>query len=602
MGSHGRVSSFTIQQQHLDPASVGPTMGTGSQGPSPSAFGPFSGFRHFIYEPAETQRYKLVKDVAFNPSNSAHWNDARELMRRLAKFIRGAPKPTGSDLENPDLPSGYTYFLQLIAHDLVHSSISLSHSDGEMWGLKNVRDTPLCLDTIYGGGPTECPHAYQVNGSDFRSLLRLGNTRKDKTDTGHGGPPGDIARATTGPVHNLKKASYPEALIGDPRNDSHAIISQMVALFHRLHNTIAKALDLPSTSDRFADAQRRFVAAQAACVLIYRNLIRHDLLPRLLDKRVLQAYQDGATTLISPHSTQNADDWQAAVEFTSGFFRFAHAMIRPIYLFNKQPTAQGEAEHRFEIDRILHQNSEKRPELMPFEMRWLVDWDHFFKPDASNRSIRIGPWSEVGIGQDDDRNDGGLIARDLLSSIAVRPWSIRALVEELRSRPALAALLDQSPLFELVPGSTNPPWAGRIRTWLEAQSQRAYLEADRMKAEEMEHLADDPPIPFFVRFEAEAEGAGKHLGILGSIVLAETIYDILQSGFAGASGSDTLADQIKSVSRTITDGTSENIFAFLVPEQTPDEPPQTEIRNFEALLRFLKSRTPAPAQPQPGHN
>ncbi|MFY0022451.1 hypothetical protein ABTQ05_21220, partial [Acinetobacter baumannii] len=45
-------------------------------------------------------------------------------------------------------------------------------------------------------------------------------------------------------------------------------------------------------------------------------------------------------------------------------------------------------------------------------------------------------------------------------------------------------------------------------------------------------LAADPPLPFFIRFEAAwggrgGGGEGRHLGVLGSIIVAETIYGAL---------------------------------------------------------------------------
>ncbi|MBX9699576.1 MAG: hypothetical protein K2X74_09070, partial [Acetobacteraceae bacterium] len=40
-------------------------------------------------------------------------------------------------------------------------------------------------------------------------------------------------------------------------------------------------------------------------------------------------------------------------------------------------------------------------------------------------------------------------------------------------------------------------------------------------------LAADPPLPFYVLFEAEAERDGVSLGVLGSVIVAETVLGIL---------------------------------------------------------------------------
>ena len=80
----------------------------------------------------------------------------RNLMRKLSARISresdgNADRP--EDETNPNLPSGYTYLLQFIAHDMVNTSISLAVTRGRRFGFGNARQQPLTLETIYGGGP-----------------------------------------------------------------------------------------------------------------------------------------------------------------------------------------------------------------------------------------------------------------------------------------------------------------------------------------------------------------------------------------------------------------------------------------------------------------
>ena len=607
MNSHGGVSSFTMRQQQLDPKFVGReriAQRNGKQKPSDDDAS-FSGFQHFISKPTQEQQFTLSGKV-FDPSVPQQWGEAERLMRSLAHFIRNAPKPKVPGIYNPALPSGFTYFTQLVAHDLVHSSVSLSHTNGRVHGLRNVRDTPLRLETIYGGGPTECPHAYQGDAAGFRSRLRLGAARLNDYDQSHRDPLRDIARGTVAAVPGSKNARYTEALIGDPRNDSHAIISQLVVLFHRLHNTIVKKLEetngLPPTEDRLADSQRMFMAAQSACILIYRNIVRHDLLPRILHPDVRRAYEKNPARFVG-RRTKKKGDWRVPVEFTNGFFRFAHSMIRPRYLFNiEQPTESGLADHHFDIELILNQTSEKGPELMPLEEKWLIDWACFFGTHQGddnfdklqkiiNLSIRIGPWSSVSIGSENDKDDGGLIARDLLSSIAMGPWSIGALVGELRRHDDRAALLEASTFLNPVSkADKDPPWAESIRDWLSKRSEAVGTGSEfYLNAQEIRDLANDPPIPFFVRFEAgtDPDGLGTHLGILGSMVVADVIYGILQHDeIVNVGGFEKLTDQLIGLSKIITGRVSgKNIFGFL--SEFPGS--QGEISDFISLLSFLKS-------------
>ena len=50
------------------------------------------------------------------------------------------------------MPSGYPYLLQLIAHNIVASSLSFAVADGEL-AVKNARVEPMLLETINGNGP-----------------------------------------------------------------------------------------------------------------------------------------------------------------------------------------------------------------------------------------------------------------------------------------------------------------------------------------------------------------------------------------------------------------------------------------------------------------
>ena len=55
--------------------------------------------------------------------------------------------------ENPDIPSGYTYLAQLVAHDCVFTSAPTGAVSQIGTGVKSWRSSLLQLETIYGGGP-----------------------------------------------------------------------------------------------------------------------------------------------------------------------------------------------------------------------------------------------------------------------------------------------------------------------------------------------------------------------------------------------------------------------------------------------------------------
>jgi hypothetical protein len=556
------------------------------------------GFRHFIHKPNLDQRFTL-NGARFDPAHEESWARAERLMERLAALCL-VPPLTHTNRNNPDLPSGYTYFLQLIAHDLVHSSILTSRQEGRLFGLTNLRDMPLRLETIYGGGPAQCPHVYQSD-ANARHRLRLGRIRRG----GQAGAPArldpglvrDIARGTANTATDSGSDLHSVALIADPRNDSHAIISQMVVLFHLLHNTILKELDVGARAvtltDAFAEIGRKFIAAHAACVLVYRAIIRGDLLPKILHRDVLEAYERGAVPILEAEEPWH--EWRAPLELTHGFLRFAHAMIRPQYSLNPLtnfPTDPSGADGRaFKIAAVLDQSAERSASKMPFELKWLVEWQRFFGPNAVNLSVLIDPLGthqlETAIKSAD--NSKILTERDLLSSIAVQPWSVGALVKELKQTHG--NLLNRSPFLrrdrQAEGASGNrPPWHQPMSEWLASQNERV---GNALTAAEIDHLAADPPIPFFVRFEAGLDPAigGRHLGVLGSIVLADVIYGILQQDalFAIDSRAD-LSAQLESLSR--------HVFAGPGTRHSEVFGPLGKVKTFPDLLQYLGAQIEFP--------
>jgi hypothetical protein len=245
-----------------------------------------SGFRHFLGEPAPADRF-AIDGTAYDPTHPGQRARGQQLMRRLALRLEREPPPRDGVFDNPNIPSGYTYFFQLVAHDLVHSTAFLSLSEGRLATIANTRVTPLRLETIFGEGPAAEPELYERKSpqSRFNPVLRVGPLREDG-NLPIGGKPLlrperlDIARAVC-PFANVPRATgLPEALIGDVRNDDHPVLSQLVVLFHWLHNAIVDSLTtIPSHpgGSPFDVDHLNYLCARTATTLVYRNVIRHDL-------------------------------------------------------------------------------------------------------------------------------------------------------------------------------------------------------------------------------------------------------------------------------------------------------------------------------------
>jgi hypothetical protein len=563
MTAHGTISIWTADHSiKFQYRSSGPLAGAKSaSGPSADArleaIPPADaeadicppGFRHFLNNPDASQQFTL-DEILFDPTDQHQHDRADTLMKKLAGIMEFEPPQS----VNPDIPSGYTYLLQLIAHDLVESSLFLSRSQSGVIGLNNARFKPLRLETIFGGGPIECPYAYQKNECGFRDRLRLGQVRHDSTPyTGSTGDLRDIARARATEVPDAPaRPQFPEALIGDARNDSHAIVSQLVVMFHHLQRKILDNIEanqsIRPTQSEIVDAQRNFVATQSACGLIFRSIVRNDVLRKILHPDVHDAYDKGKVKVSDVPKELENGTWRVPLEFSFGFFRFGHAMIRAKYSFN----AKTNGANGHNVMAILEHTSEKRPDLMPLEDIWTIDWPRFFgNADNANFSVRIGPWShpllEKAI-RGDDQNEPGLTARDLMSSIATQPWSVRALAQALAKTHG--NLLQLSPFLRGdLSDPKNPPWFGAISNWL--QTRRCQWLGGCLDQKDIRTLAVDPPIPFFARFEAGLDPAiqGRHLGVLTSIVVADVFYGIFQNDhLPGVDDSQDPADQLQQLS------------------------------------------------------
>ena len=91
------------------------------------------GFRHFLGTPNASQRFRAF---GIDPlSSPAVLPQLRGLMYRLSRRMDAKvhwphQDRSAENWENPFIPSGYTYLLQFVAHDLVHSAIPLSVAGG----------------------------------------------------------------------------------------------------------------------------------------------------------------------------------------------------------------------------------------------------------------------------------------------------------------------------------------------------------------------------------------------------------------------------------------------------------------------------------------
>lgn len=354
------------------------------------------GFRHFLGDPGDGQRFRVYeRDPDASPENLERM---RGLMCRLSRRMDADiewpahERATCRSWENPNIPSGYTYLAQFVAHDLVQSSTPLSLANDMRGTTLNMRRSGLKLDTLYGAGPVSCPFAYALDdGADrSRTKLRLGRIQRDDRTTDAKCPFRDIPRAAaenqTGIDRGIPgRLALTDALLVDPRNDDHAILSQMTTLFALLHNGLVDLVTRAEGPRRNSVSQelahRRYLCARGATTLIYRNVVRHDLMRRLLHPEVYRAYAPEHAAFIDEvlqgpsgmrlDEALRQQEWRVPLEFSHGAFRFGHALVRNQYRINDIATN--------ELAENLEKTSLTDPINMPLNESWIVQWSQFFE-------------------------------------------------------------------------------------------------------------------------------------------------------------------------------------------------------------------------------
>lgn len=373
----------------------------------------------------------------------------------LALGRSGAVMDDASGVDEGDnhcIPAGFTFFGQFIAHDITADRSLLQHH-ANLKEVRNFRAPRLDLESVYAAGSSGTPYFYDVNDGDKFLLGR--------NDAGR---PDDLPRNSQG-----------RALVGDPRDDVHLIISQLHLAFLKFHNAVVdwvRVQGVPA-ADVFAEAQR----------LVrwhYQWIVVHEFLP-------LTVGQDLVDDVLTNGARFYAEVERPyiPVEFSDAAYRFGHSQIRAIYHLNA--TAQG---------RVF-------PDCVggcPVAAARVVDWRYFFNIDEGQQpqptrridarlvhSLIDLPPSVVGDTEIPDYHS--LAVRDLVRGRAL----------DLPSGEAIARAMGVAPLSADELDLQRRGWVGETPLW------------------------------YYVLKEAEVRGRGERLGDIGGRIVAEVLLGLLDA-------------------------------------------------------------------------
>jgi hypothetical protein len=412
--------------------------------------------------------------------------------RRLVDELARRMREHGGDLDHPDLPAGYTYFGQLVDHDLSFDPVSSLQLRNDPAEVEDFRTPRFDLDMLYGGGPQDMPYLYAQDRRSGGELLLVGDSRAQFG--------GRFA------AQDLPRNAEGRALIGDPRNDENAILAQLHLVFLKLHNRVVGDLRDGRHAGHWSGQDGElFREAQRIVRWHYQWVVAKDFLPRVLPAGHLEGLladapgQSQGRRRDRPARRRFAFDGAPFMpaEFAAGAYRFGHTLVRPSYqVSDRAPEVRLFATGPDPLD-PTHLGG-----FRPLPARLVVDWSRFLELDP-----------------------------------AAPPQPARRLDTRLAG-----------PLTSLPPGVGPRGSAGRSLAWLNlsrgnalglpsGQAVAAALGAPALSRAALGLAGAPAPLWYYVLAEAATVGEGRRLGPVGATIVAEVVAAILAAdpaSFLGA--------------------------------------------------------------------
>ena len=445
--------------------------------------------------------------------------EGQDTVRALIRLGEVMASDDGVDA-NSAIPSFFTYFGQFIDHDLTartdrEGEVSEIFNSGGgaagtrpvapaavVAGLRNGRRPQFDLDSVYGDGPAFSDGPGAVTTSD--ALYDNYRFRLQSLDGGLIDLP-RLRPAETDLLSNPR-----QALIGDQRNDENTNISQLHAAILAFHNAVMDGLAADGTTGLQA-----FIQARQLVRWVYQRIVVEEYLKTVCMPDIVEEVLRGGPAFYGPIA--GGMPLFMPLEFSVAVFRMGHSMIRPSYQLRGTEAT---------IQQILGLAAAKRPDdptdttkpprtledpLEPasgsaenayrLKVGFTVDWAHFIGPNATNKARRLDPFIARGLTQLTFERLQGTLMAQLATRNLLRAYSL-----SLPTGQAVAAAMGIVPLTAAELAGSHEGLRGVFGS---------------------SPLGSRTPLWFYVLREAELQGDGEHLGVVGSRILAETMVGLL---------------------------------------------------------------------------
>ncbi|MGB8433409.1 MAG: peroxidase family protein [Burkholderiales bacterium] len=288
--------------------------------------------------------------------------------REIANDLHGLRESLDREY-NSEIPAGYTYFGQFIAHDITFDPTPLQMRRIDPSGLTDYRTPRLDLDNIYGRGPDDQLYLYdQETKRQSRKFL--------------------IGRVTGYNLRDLPRNSQGRALIGDPRNDENAIISQLHLAFLLAHNTLVdRAIEL-GMDEPFENARRTLRR-------LYQFIVWNDYIKLVtseaVHKAALRLVPAGPDPARWELGLEYVYSWHREpfipIEFSGAAYRFGHSMVG-----NQYQTNESIRTHHVFVPLFDGGGAGESDDLrgfVPIRAANVIQWDWFLQMNSSRGDLQF---------------------------------------------------------------------------------------------------------------------------------------------------------------------------------------------------------------------
>jgi hypothetical protein len=446
-------------------------------------------FKHYFPELAESGS-KLL------PESSATVDCLKKLGHRdnmsENSLPQGESAPAGISV-----PTIYTFFGQFVDHDITHQEDTRKTvstltgpplSTASIAEIKNLRSPNLDLDSVYGSEPDEKFPPREPGNPKRLRLAEVGGPFSLPIDRGND----DFQDLYRGEPD----VSSRKAIIGDPRNDENVVISQLQVAFLRAHNAIV-------------DQGKTFQRARELLTQHYQWIVLDEFLPIIASQAIVDRVLQGNRLF----TATRAEELYMPLEFSVAAFRFGHSKIRGSYVFNDNLATRGNgASPLGQLFTFTHFAGGLAAEKQ-LPRLWVIDWKNFLHADGEKHESRpidtllVGKLFELG------REGGVSLSQDGLANNLATRNLLRGYRLRIPCGQAVAEAVHQK-MPDIIPLDND-----RIVAVLPSRQQKILSDAK---------LLNRMPLWFYILAEAMADNGGKHLGPVGSALVAETIIGILR--------------------------------------------------------------------------